>query len=57
MTFPNTYISVVNGVNGIGIITAQYVSANLVRIYTYNTSGVLTDGILNNAQIVITIKA
>ena len=56
MVFPNTYISVVNGANGIGIVTAQYVSATLVRINTYNTSGVLTDGILNNAQIVITIK-
>ena len=57
MTFPKTYLSIVNGVAGIGIVNAQYVSANLVRIYTYNTSGVLTDGILNNAQIVITIKA
>lgn len=57
MTFPKTYLSIINGAAGIGIVNAQYVSANVVRILTYNTSGVLTDGVLNNAQIVITIKA
>lgn len=56
MPLSKTYISIVNGVNGVGIVNAQWVGPNLVRISTYNTTGVLSDGILNNAQIVITVK-
>lgn len=56
MPLSKSYFSIVNGVNGVGIVTGQWVSSNLIRIYTYNTAGTLSDGILNNAQIVITVK-
>ncbi len=57
MILANTYFSIVNGVAGVGTINMQYVTPALIRISTLDITGNPADGVLTNAQLVITIKA
>ena len=51
-TMPNSTIQTTNDESG-NKLTAQWISVNEISIKTYNSSDVLTDGILNNTPIYI----